>query len=76
MFKLAFRSNSDSILYSISPTLASKFDTECEVHRFIQTHRRVPNYTIKWKSSKLLFGRTSQTTLDIFRPQVQRQVFG
>ena len=45
VFKRAIRANSDPTSYSTSHTSASKFDTESEVHRFLQRYRTVPNST-------------------------------
>ena len=76
MFKRAIRANSDPTSYSTSPTSAGKFDTECEVNRFLQRYRTVPHSTTGRTPSELLFGRTIRTTLDLILPQLQRQVSG
>ena len=73
VFKRAIPASSSS---NSDQTSASKFDTECEVHWFLQRYRTVPHSTIGCTPSELLFGRTIRTTLDLIRPQVQRQVLG
>ena len=45
VFIRAIRANSDQTSYNTSPTSASKFDTESEVHRFLQRYRTVPHST-------------------------------
>lgn len=52
------------------------FDTEAEVHRFLQRYRTIPHSTIGRTPSELLFGQTIRTTLDLIRPEVHRQVQG
>ena len=76
VFKRAIRANFDPTSYSTFSTSASKFDTESEVYRFLQKYCTVPHYTTGRTPSELLFGPTIRTTLNLIRPQVQRQVTG
>ena len=76
VFKRAIRAKSDHTSYITSPISASKFDTECKIYRCLQTNRTVHHSTTGGTPSELLFGLTIRTTLDLIRPQVQRQVTG
>ena len=73
-FKRAFRANSDQTSYSSSKTSASKFDTECDVHRFLHRYRTLTHFTTRRTYSELLFRRTIRTTLNLIRYQVQKRL--
>ena len=74
---VANRKQLESFLWLVQYSLnlkKNKFDTKCKVHSFLQRYRTVPNSTTRRTLSELIFGRTVRTTLDLIRPQIQKQV--
>ena len=55
VFKRGLLANSDQTSYSTVQISASQFDTECEVHRFIQRYRTVPLSTTGRTPSELFW---------------------
>ena len=76
VFKRALRANSESTSYSTSFTSTSKFDSKCDVHRFLKRYCTIPPLYDQSLPFKLLYNWTIRTTLNLIRPQIQRQVLG
>ena len=59
---------------ALRPQVGNKVDVQDEIFKFLQLYRTIPHSTTGRSPSKLLFGRTIRTTLDLLIPQVETQV--
>ena len=54
---------------ALRPQVGNKVDVQAEIFKFLQRYQTIPHSTIRRSPSELIFGRTIQTTLDLFKPQ-------
>lgn len=56
------------------PHINHSINTQQEIQRFLQRYRLTPHLTTIRTPSELLFGKTIRTTIDLLKPEVERQV--